>query len=84
MFCMVSYGSMRFHEVSWDSMRFYNVSVNQSVPTEANRGLTSHRRTEENTHTPPIITNLSEPHYLTAGSFSNIILFVTVVSVVNS
>jgi hypothetical protein len=24
-------------------MRFYNISVNQSVPTEANRGLTSYR-----------------------------------------
>jgi hypothetical protein len=36
---------MRFCEIPWDfmgSMRFYNVSVNQSVPTEANRDLTSY------------------------------------------
>jgi hypothetical protein len=33
---------MRFHEVPWGSMGFYDVSVNQSVPTEANRGLTSY------------------------------------------
>jgi hypothetical protein len=33
---------MGFHEVPWDSMRFYNVLVNRSVPTEANRGLTSY------------------------------------------
>jgi hypothetical protein len=32
--------SMGFHEVLWNSMRFYDVPVNQSVPTEANRGLT--------------------------------------------
>jgi hypothetical protein len=52
-------------------MRFYDVPVNRSVPTEANRGLTSYRerpsassltrRTEENAHTTPIITNPSEP-----------------------
>jgi hypothetical protein len=34
--------SIRFHEVLWDSMRSYDVPVNQSVPTEANRGLTSY------------------------------------------
>jgi hypothetical protein len=34
--------SMRFHGIPWSSMRFYNVPVNQSVPTEANRGLTSY------------------------------------------
>jgi hypothetical protein len=33
---------MRFHEIPWSSMRFYDVSVNRSVPTEANRGLTSY------------------------------------------
>jgi hypothetical protein len=33
---------MGFHEVPWNSMRFYDVLVNQSVPTEANRGLTSY------------------------------------------
>jgi hypothetical protein len=33
---------MRFHEIPWGSMRFYKVSANQSVPTEANRGLTSY------------------------------------------
>jgi hypothetical protein len=33
---------MGFHEVPWDSMRFYDVLVNRSVPTEANRGLTSY------------------------------------------
>jgi hypothetical protein len=32
-----------FHEIPWSSMRFYNIPVNQSVPTEANRGLTSYR-----------------------------------------
>jgi hypothetical protein len=34
-----------FHGISWDSMgsmRFYDVPVNRSVPTEANRGLTSY------------------------------------------
>jgi hypothetical protein len=39
-FCYVPEPSMGFHEVLWDSMRFYDVFVNQSVPTEANRGLT--------------------------------------------
>jgi hypothetical protein len=34
---------MMFHEIPWGSMRFYDVSVNRSVPTEANRGLTSYR-----------------------------------------
>jgi hypothetical protein len=33
---------MGFHEVLWNSMRFYDVLVNRSVPTEANRGLTSY------------------------------------------
>jgi hypothetical protein len=28
--------------IPWGSMRFYDVSVNQSVPTEANRSLTSY------------------------------------------
>jgi hypothetical protein len=41
-FCHVPEPSMRFHEVLWDSMRFYDVPVNRSVPTEANRGLTSY------------------------------------------
>jgi hypothetical protein len=36
------WGSVGFHEVLWDSMKFYDVSVNWSVPTEANRGLTSY------------------------------------------
>jgi hypothetical protein len=31
---------MRFHGIPWSFMRFYDVPVNQSVPTEANRGLT--------------------------------------------
>jgi hypothetical protein len=35
---------MGFHEVPWNSMRFYDVLVNRSVPTEANRGLTSYSR----------------------------------------
>jgi hypothetical protein len=35
---------MGFHEVPWNSMRFYDVLVNRSVPTEANRGLTSYRQ----------------------------------------
>jgi hypothetical protein len=35
---------MGFHEVLWNSMRFYDVLVNRSVPTEANRGLTSYKR----------------------------------------
>jgi hypothetical protein len=38
----VLWDSMTFHDVPWNSMRFYDVSVNQSVPTEANRGLTSY------------------------------------------
>jgi hypothetical protein len=38
---------MRFHEVLWDSMRFYDVPVNRSVPTEANRGLTSYKMLED-------------------------------------
>jgi hypothetical protein len=33
---------MGFHEVPWNFMRFYDVLVNRSVPTEANRGLTSY------------------------------------------
>jgi hypothetical protein len=33
---------MRFHGIPWSSMRFYDVLVNRSVPTEANRGLTSY------------------------------------------
>jgi hypothetical protein len=33
---------MGFHEVPWNSMRFHDVLVNRSVPTEANRGLTSY------------------------------------------
>jgi hypothetical protein len=33
---------MGFHGIPWDSMRFYDVPVNQSVPTESNRGLTSY------------------------------------------
>jgi hypothetical protein len=51
-FCHVPEPSMGFHEVPWDSMsfrgipwssmRFYDVPVNRSVPTEANRGLTSY------------------------------------------
>jgi hypothetical protein len=36
---------MGFHEVPWNSMRFYDVLVNRSVPTEANRGLTSYNPT---------------------------------------
>jgi hypothetical protein len=36
---------MGFHEVPWNSMRFYDVLVNRSVPTEANRGLTSYKLT---------------------------------------
>jgi hypothetical protein len=41
----VPWDSMGFHEVPWNSMRFYIVLVNRSVPTEANRGLTSYRLT---------------------------------------
>jgi hypothetical protein len=33
---------MSFHEIPWSSMRFYDVPVNRSVPTKANRGLTSY------------------------------------------
>jgi hypothetical protein len=33
---------MRFHGISQGFMRFYDVPVNQSVPTEANGGLTSY------------------------------------------
>jgi hypothetical protein len=39
---------MGFHEVPWNSMRFYDVLVNRSVPTEANRGLTSYINIGEN------------------------------------
>jgi hypothetical protein len=38
----VLWDSMRFHGIPWSSMRFYDVPVNRSVPTEANRGLTSY------------------------------------------
>jgi hypothetical protein len=38
----VPWDSMRFHGIPWSSMRFYDVSVNRSVLTEANRGLTSY------------------------------------------
>jgi hypothetical protein len=41
-FCGIPWGSMGFHGVPWGSMRFYDVSVNRSVPTEANRGLTAY------------------------------------------
>jgi hypothetical protein len=34
--------SVRFHGIPWSFMRFYDVPVNQSVPTEANKGLTSY------------------------------------------
>jgi hypothetical protein len=34
--------SMRFRGIPQGSMRSYDVSVNQSVPTEANRGLISY------------------------------------------
>jgi hypothetical protein len=40
----VPWDSMRFHGIPWSSMRFYDVPVNRSVPTEANRGLTSYRK----------------------------------------
>jgi hypothetical protein len=40
----VLWDSMRFHGIPWGSMRFYDVPVNRSVPTEANRGLTSYRQ----------------------------------------
>jgi hypothetical protein len=43
-FCHVPEPSMRFHEVLQGSMRFHDISVNQSVYTEANRGLTSYNR----------------------------------------
>jgi hypothetical protein len=38
----VPWDSMKFHEIPWGSMRFYDVPVNRSVPTKANRGLTSY------------------------------------------
>jgi hypothetical protein len=40
----VPWNSMRFYDVPWSSMRFYDVPVNRSVPTEANRGLTSYNK----------------------------------------
>jgi hypothetical protein len=43
----VPWDSMRFHGISWSSMRFYDVPVNRSVPTEANRGLTSYSANHE-------------------------------------
>jgi hypothetical protein len=33
---------MGFYNVPWDSMGFHDVPVNRSVPTEANRSLTSY------------------------------------------
>jgi hypothetical protein len=36
-----------FYESPWDSIRFHDVSVNQSVPTKANRGLTSYTKMRE-------------------------------------
>jgi hypothetical protein len=33
---------MGFYNVPWDSMGFHDVPVNRSVPTEADRGLTSY------------------------------------------
>jgi hypothetical protein len=38
---------MEFHEIPWGSMRFYNVPVNQSIPTEANRGLNSYKKSDK-------------------------------------
>jgi hypothetical protein len=38
----VPWDSMRFRGIPWGSMRFYDIPVNQSVPTEANRDLTSY------------------------------------------
>jgi hypothetical protein len=47
MFQNLPWDSMRFHGIPWGSMRFYDVPVNQCVPTEANRGLTSYRSNHE-------------------------------------
>jgi hypothetical protein len=33
---------MTFHWIPWGSIGFYDIPVNQSVPTEANRDLTSY------------------------------------------
>jgi hypothetical protein len=41
-FCEVLRGSVRFHKILWCSIGFYNIPVNQSVPTEVYRGLTSY------------------------------------------
>jgi hypothetical protein len=38
----IPWDSRTFHWIPWGSMEFYNVPVNQSVPTETNRGLTSY------------------------------------------
>jgi hypothetical protein len=38
----ILWDSMRFHGIPQGSMRFYDVPVNRSVPTEANKGLTSY------------------------------------------
>jgi hypothetical protein len=47
-FHKVLWDSMRFHGIPWGSMRFYDVPVNRSVPTEANRGLTSYSLKSKN------------------------------------
>jgi CRISPR/Cas system endoribonuclease Cas6 (RAMP superfamily) len=49
---------MRFHEIPWSSMRFYDVPVNQSVPTEANRDLTSYIYRELHSALSSIATDL--------------------------
>jgi hypothetical protein len=41
-------------------MRFYDVPVNRSVPTEANRGLTSYRKQREHIQKPLEIYIASE------------------------
>jgi hypothetical protein len=38
----VLWDSMRFRGIPWGSMRFYDVPMNQSIPTKANRDLTSY------------------------------------------
>jgi hypothetical protein len=52
-----------FYEIPWDSIRFYDVLVNQSVPTDANRGLTSYRKMQEYNIELCITYNMNEKDF---------------------
>jgi hypothetical protein len=50
---------MRFHGILWGSMKFNDVPVNRSVPTEANRGLTSYMLSSCEMYSSPSATSQS-------------------------